>query len=337
MQTVLFKLTIWDNNASYGAALQGLKYADARSSDLIRSPPTPWQKSLYGLITVGGSYAWAKWSDWLLERESRFEEVSFDKMISHLLKTNKNYSKDSSRTKLLHKLTDSLSTVHSVATFASFLVFLLHGRYRTLVDRVLRLRLMPGSSQVRNEVSFEYLNRQLVWHAFTEFLLFMLPLVGIRRWRRWLARAWQAFISFITGTKGENSDEQEPTGEYAYLPDRTCAICYEDQTLAASSPEAAQKITALSSSSGVVGSAQTDVTTPYETIPCGCVYCFVCLAQRLKLEEGSAWTCIRCGTEVRECRPWNGDILSPSEEQFDDDDEGDYHDRGADKKSSSIE
>ena len=107
--------------------------------------------------------------------------------------------------------------------------------------------------------------------------------------------------------------------------------------MAASSPEDAQKISALSSSSGIVGSAQTDITTPYEAIPCGCVYCFVCLAQRLKLEEGSAWTCIRCGTEVKECQPWNGDILDPSDEQIDDDDKGSYHSHGSDEKPSIIE
>lgn len=191
----------------------------------------------------------------------------------------------------------------------SFLIFLLHGRYRTLVDRLLRLRLMPGSNQLRNEVSFEYLNRQLVWHAFTEFLLFMLPLVGIRRWRRWLIHAWQTFIAFVTRTKTDDS-KQNSAGEYAHLPERTCAICYEDQMLAASSPEDVQKISA-SSSSGIVGSAQTDITTPYETIPCGCAYCYVCLVQRLQLEDGSVWTCLRCGTEVKECRPWTGDVIEP--------------------------
>lgn len=41
-----------------------------------------------------------------------------------------------------------------------------------------------------------------------------------------------------------------------------------------------------SASGGVVGSAQTDVINPYETISCGCVYCFVCIAKRLEAKEG---------------------------------------------------
>ena len=214
----------------------------------------------------------------------------------------------------------------------SFLIFLLHGQYRTLLDRLLRLRLMPESSQLRNEISFEYLNRQLVWHAFTEFLLFMLPLLGIRRWRRWLAHVWQTLITFITRTKNDN-DEQKPAGEYAYLPERTCAICYEDQTLAASSTKDIRKFSA-SSASGIVGSAQTDITTPYETIPCGCVYCFVCIAQRLQLEDVSAWTCLRCGIEVKECRPWTGDLLEPSRKRVGE--QSNYRTLQEDEKSPFI-
>ena len=59
----------------------------------------------------------------------------------------------------------------------------------------------------------------------------------------------------------------------------------------------------------MVGSAQTDITNPYEAIPCGCVYCFVCIAQRIESEEGEGWTCLRCGEIVKECKAWNGDVL----------------------------
>lgn len=62
-------------------------------------------------------------------------------------------------------------------------------------------------------------------------------------------------------------------------------------------------------SGGVVGSASTDITNPYETIPCGCVYCFMCLAKRLENEEGEGCICLRCGELVKECKPWAGDVL----------------------------
>ncbi|KAI1081942.1 Pex12 amino terminal region-domain-containing protein [Whalleya microplaca] len=284
LRTVLFKLTVWDHDATYGAALQNLKYTDARRSGPVLAPPSKWQKSLYGLITVGGKYGWTKWENWLLDQDNGYDQPS--PVVQRL-----------------SKLTSRITTLHSVAAFASFLVFLLHGRYRTILDRVLRMRLAPPTSQITREVSFEYLNRQLVWHAFTEFLLFVLPLVGINRWRRWLSRTWRKTKDIINVDKG--GEEKGKQGEYAFLPERTCAICYQDQNSATSETE----VLAAAGSSGVVGSAQTDITNPYETIPCGCIYCFVCLATRLEREEGEGWTCLRCGELVKQCKPWTGDVL----------------------------
>lgn len=40
-------------------------------------------------------------------------------------------------------------------------------RYRTLVDRLLGLRLAPARRLVKRDVSYEFMNRQMVWHAFT--------------------------------------------------------------------------------------------------------------------------------------------------------------------------
>ena len=286
LRAVLFKLTIWDNDATYGAALQNLKYTDARSGGAVLVPPSKLQKSLYGLATVGGNYLWTKWENWLLDQDNGFGEPN-------------------PRVQRLSRWTSTVSTAHATAAFASFVVFLLQGRYRTLLDRVLRMRLAPPTSQVSREVSFEYLNRQLVWHAFTEFLLFVLPLVEINRWRRWLTRWWRKTKQIInTSRAGDGSEEKK--GEYAFLPERTCAICYQDQNSATSENDLM-----AGAASGVVGSAQTDITNPYETIPCGCIYCFVCLATRIEREEGEGFTCLRCGEAVKECKPWNGDVVEP--------------------------
>ena len=187
------------------------------------------------------------------------------------------------------------------------MVFLFNGRYRTLLDRILRLRLAAPSHQVNREVSFEYLNRQLVWHAFTEFLLFLLPLVGISRWKRWLARAWWKTKSLVRTGSPEGEHDAAPHGELSFLPERTCAICYRDQN--PTSTASNEVMAATVASGGIAGSAQTDITNPYEAIPCGCIYCFVCIATRLETEEGQGWTCLRCGQLAKECQPWTGDVL----------------------------
>lgn len=290
LRAVLWKLSMWDHDASYGASLQNLRYVDARHKGSVPMGPSKWQKAGYGLISVGGRYAWARWEDWLAEKEGGEEEVN-------------------GTVRMLSRLSSLAVTAHSFAAFGSFLVFLVNGRYRTLLDRILRLRLAPPTSQVSRQVSFEYLNRQLVWHAFTEFLLFLLPLVGISRWRRWLSRAWRRATSLAT-PGGSDEEETEPKGELGFLPERTCAICYQDQNPTSTAENEAMAISGASG--GVVGSAQTDVTNPYETIPCKCIYCFVCIATRLEAEEGEGWTCLRCGEIVKECKPWDGDVLEES-------------------------
>ncbi|KAJ5084636.1 hypothetical protein NUU61_009215 [Penicillium alfredii] len=274
LRAILFKLSIWDHDASYGAALQGLQYTDSRSKGPVHSPPTKWQKTLYGFLTVGGRYAWDKWESWLIGQEGGYEEPSQD-------------------VRMLSQLTDWISSTHSIAAFVSFLVFLVNGRYRTLVDRILRIRLTPPSAQASREVSFEYLNRQLVWHAFTEFLLFLLPLVGI--------------------SLAKTTNNPRSKGELAFLPERTCAICYRDQNPAATTEN--DVMAASASAGGITGSAQTDITNPYETIPCGCVYCFICIVQKLEGEEGQGWICLRCGEIVKKCQPWNGDVLEEARSQ----------------------
>lgn len=300
LRAIMWKLSIYDHGQSYGASLQGLKYIDARGDPdphFVRKEATTWQRVVYGLLTVGGRYAWDRWEDRLSSLENGYDEPS-------------------PTIRGLSRLTTIASTSHNIAAFCSFLIFLYNGRYRTLTDRLLRLRLVPASNQTNREVSFEFLNRQLVWHAFTEFLLFILPLVGISRWRRWLARAWKKTKSTTTkifSSKSLYSEEHDEddiqTGELAFLPERTCAICYQDQNPAGGQSEQDIIASTAAANSGIIGSSTTDITNPYQTEPCGCIYCFVCLAQRIEAEEDEGFICLRCGETVKECRPWNGDVL----------------------------
>ncbi|KAL8755600.1 MAG: hypothetical protein Q9184_004745 [Pyrenodesmia sp. 2 TL-2023] len=261
LRAALFKLSFWDHDASYGAALQNLKYTDARHTGPMAPAPTRWQKACYGLLSVGGRYGWEKWNTWLADQEGGYDGVS----LATTTESSTDLLKPTPSVRLLSRISSLVSTAHSIAALSSFILFLVNGRYRTLLDRILRLRLTSPSNHLSRQVSFEYLNRQLVWHAFTEFLLFLLPLVGISRWRRWLSRAWRKAKAMVRPSNEEEDIEQR--GELGFLPERTCAICYQDQNPTTASES---DILAVSGASGgVVGSAQTDVTNPYEMIPCG--------------------------------------------------------------------
>lgn len=305
LRIVMYKLSIWDHNASYGAALQNLCYSDARHLGPRPKPPTQWQKAWYGIFSVGGRYAWEKWNLWLVDQEGNYDAVS---VVSHQTDDTNNLQ-PTTRVRILSRISSLASNTHSIAAFVSFLLFLLNGRYRTLLDRILRLRLISPSNHLSRQVSFEYLNRQLVWHAFTEFLLFVLPVVGISRWRRLISRAWQKTTAMVRQSRSEEAVGQE--GELTFLPERTCAICYQEQNPTSTSENEVLAVSGLSI--GVVGSAQTDITNPYEMMPCGCIYCFVCAVSRLEAADGEGWTCLRCGEVVKECKPWVGDVEDKSE------------------------
>ena len=297
LRLALWKLSIWDHGASYGASLQGLRYVDARANTRSGAEATKLQRAAYGTIAVGGRYLWTRWERHLSAAQSESDESS-------------------SLVRRLSYLTTIFESTHNIAAFFSFVVFLYNGRYRTLLDRLLGMRLVPSSNQTNREVSFEFLNRQLVWHAFTEFLLFLLPLVGISRWKRWVARAWkkaarvvEEICSDMRMDAMDGDDYAHGSGELSFLPERTCAICYQDQN--PSSGQSEQDIISAGANTGIVGNASTDITNPYETLECRCIYCYVCLAGRIDAEEGEGWNCLRCGHLVKGCRPWNGDVAVP--------------------------
>ena len=55
------------------------------------------------------------------------------------------------------------------------------GARRSVLERLLRARLVYSRAAMARALSFEYLNRQLVWHELSELLLFLLPLVNVGR------------------------------------------------------------------------------------------------------------------------------------------------------------
>lgn len=67
---------------------------------------------------------------------------------------------------------------YRAAAFGNLLVFLLTGKYRSLIERALGARLVYGTPNMNRSVSFEYMNRQLVWNEFSEMLLLTLPLLN---------------------------------------------------------------------------------------------------------------------------------------------------------------
>jgi peroxin-2 len=78
----------------------------------------------------------------------------------------------------VYKLCRWLETAWKALSLVNFIVFLCRGKYRTLIERVLRMRLVYIESRVLRQISFEFLNQQLLWQGMSEFMLFLMPLIN---------------------------------------------------------------------------------------------------------------------------------------------------------------
>ena len=245
LSLVLFKFSIWDKNASYGAMLQNLEYRNVKNGG---GPMTKRQKGLYGLGTFGVAYLLSRLDTVILSQEGRDGSRIGEKIRNYL---------------------GNIQTVHAALSLVNFLVFLTRGTYRTILDRLLGVNLAVKNRTASREVSFEFQNRQLVWHAFTEFLLFIVPLLHLPRLLRKIAR-------YLESTKGGVGNK----GELRDLPIEKCAICFHGQ--------------------GSSINESTDIVNPYRgDCECRALYCYTCLVSELIAGEGEGWTCLRCGHVIQ--------------------------------------
>lgn len=112
------------------------------------APLTQGQKIAYGLFTVGGQYTWTRANRFITVRGwGELDESNIKYKIYQILQTGEKYWK--------------------AVSLLNFLIFLWNGRYRTVIDRMLAMRLVYSKKSMNRQVSFEFLNRQMVWHAFT--------------------------------------------------------------------------------------------------------------------------------------------------------------------------
>lgn len=109
------------------------------------------------------------------------------------------------------QLVTRLEAAYETLALLNFLAYIAGGRYDSVLHRVLRVQLRPISSAYR-AVSFEFLNRQLIWSQFREFLLVFLPLLNLPRIR-------QRLVSYLP---------QPESQKLNFLPRRVCAICYSE-------------------------------------------------------------------------------------------------------------
>ncbi|KAJ3548468.1 hypothetical protein NMY22_g1251 [Coprinellus aureogranulatus] len=305
IQLALYKFSIWDTGASYGARLQDLRYVveDGKGSSTRLKLPRRTLLS-HGALTLLAPYL-------------------RDRIRAHALSNAWPDAPSSDRRRKAWDVLERLESTHTLLGLCNFVMFLWNGRYRTLADRLLRMRLVPSQRQVQRDVSYEFMNRQMVWHAFTEFLLFILPLVDAKlvRKRIYKIASWFSPQSILASlpekpltilgitVRPRPSSFSRREGIYASLPENQCAICAENASFNLNPSNQSNALTVLAATPLQLEDTHSENTSLYPIhIPyvtnCAHIYCYHCVAERMiqvmdgeKSDEG--WECLRCAEKVK--------------------------------------
>ena len=93
------------------------------------------------------------------------------------------FASESPLLRAIYRLASTSQLVLSLLSTANFLLFLVQGRYPSLVLRLLQIRLVYLRSRVSRQLSFDYMHQQLAFSVLTDFLTFALPFLPWRLFR----------------------------------------------------------------------------------------------------------------------------------------------------------
>ncbi|KAG2494254.1 hypothetical protein HYH03_007609 [Edaphochlamys debaryana] len=175
---MVFSLSVWAGRATPGSELLNLRYRNEWAVDKelagrtgVGGPGlTRAQRLGLGLGSVVLPYAWtrlcrtAEAGEWADAGEGSWRRRAWGAMRR-------------------------AETALQVAALANSWVFLVRGDYRSLLERLVGARLVWRQAAMTRIISFEYLNRQLVWQQLSEALLALLPLLDLAAVQRALLRA----------------------------------------------------------------------------------------------------------------------------------------------------
>ncbi|NXT47579.1 PEX2 factor, partial [Pluvianellus socialis] len=192
---ILWRFTIYSKNATVGQAILNIQYKNNLSQTEKYQPLSKHQKLWYLIFTVGGRWLEERCYDLLSNRQVQ----SFCK-IKHYV----NFGAG------LLKLCGLLN----------FLIFLQKGTFATLTERVLGIRSVFCKQQSVRQVGFEYMNRELLWHGFAEFLIYLLPFINVQKLKLKIS-SWClpiAGLSNSENTLAAHCKECSLCGEWPTMP-----------------------------------------------------------------------------------------------------------------------
>ncbi|KAI5951409.1 PEX2 [Candida jiufengensis] len=322
LNLLIFKLTVWKSGSSYGDALQNLKLTNSKTGKVIG-----FNKKTLLLAFLVGTYLYKKIETKLYQidetDQNNDNESIFSKIKNKII---------NNRTEILTKCDNSLKIINLI----NFTIFLVNGKYSSVVHRVLGITETPVISDLLkfngSNVNYEFQNRQLVWNVMTEFLVFLLPLLQLKKIQKFTTK----MISKSTNPNSKDSTnsvvvDSKLITPFTNLPVSECAICHYN-------------IQQASQSGGRVFTTAGPVTNPCIT-NCQHVYCYVCIATQFNIKKisGEDVLCLRCNSKLEWFQEFEADekaidedaITIKVEEDDDEDDEEEELDEKIEKVNES--
>ena len=123
---------------------------------------------------------------------------------------------------VVNRVLDRILSIIKSLSLINFIVFLLNGHFPTLKERVLGLQMVPERPQTLRQMSYEYMNREILWHGFSEFIFFILPHFNLFAIRNWLRRC----LTYQRGSTAENGVPILKPVDFS-----SCAFCDQVPTM----------------------------------------------------------------------------------------------------------
>lgn len=168
LQLLVWRFTLYTNSTTVGQSLLSLRYHNLLSSVACYKPLSCRQKWGLALLSIG-----ARW----------FQERSHSLLLCLGLSAGGSVSEHDTNliAKGLRKCFNLVSSIAHIANLINFLVFLKKGRHPLLAERIVGAQAVFSKPNVVRNVTYQYMNRELLWHGFSEFLIFLLPLINMRQ------------------------------------------------------------------------------------------------------------------------------------------------------------
>ncbi|KAK6293026.1 hypothetical protein J4Q44_G00365270 [Coregonus suidteri] len=207
LQLLLWRFTVYPNSATVGQSMMNLRYHNTLSLSQRYRALSRRQRLGLALLTIGPR--------WLTER-------SHSLLLSLGLGMGGSPPADGGLRLGLRRALSLITGFTQVANLINFLVFLRKGRHPSLTERILGIRAVFSKPQAVRDVAFQYMNRELLWHGFAEFLIFLLPLVNVRK----IKTTMYSLLSPLG--VGEGGEEGVREGSAVW---KECGLCGEWPTM----------------------------------------------------------------------------------------------------------